>query len=293
MYGQPPMGQPMYGQPPMGQAPFVAAPPVPFQGLEPNRQHVKTQDEVKNNEIVEKHIKGIMASKYMLIFAILVSVQIVCMIVSAVLKVGAAGIPFIASYILMAVTAWVIWGTSKKKKYVVGGPVLLQVQSIINIVSIGLFSGFFLFMSLLWALVAEEMAELVDILLYAFVGIHSNLRSLGYASGFVVFFSIAIPMVLFILLQVRMIILSSSLKKVIKQKIEKRPKTLFTIILLCIFAVLSGVLAGIYIYMISRSLIFAGFILVAVVLVLNVGLFGLLATIMIMIARKTEEEWDE
>ncbi len=298
MYGQPPMGgpAPMYGQPPMGgPAPainpgFVAPPPVPFQGME-KREHIKTQEEMKNDEDVEKRVKRMMSSPFTLAFAITVSVQILCIIVSSFMKVGIIGMAYIVPYTLMCVSAWIIWGTSRKDKYVAAGPILIVVQSILNILSMSAWISFFVFLSLLGALAPEEFSELFDLILYNFFSLHSNFRALGYGSVWVFFLLGIIPMALYIVLQARLIGFASVISNAIKHK-SKQPHTMFTAVLMFIFVVLSGVITGIYINMISRSIIFIGNILVVVALALNVGLFGIMGWQMLVL-RKKHDDWDE
>ncbi|MCQ2493650.1 MAG: hypothetical protein MJ104_03520 [Lachnospiraceae bacterium] len=290
--GQPQMGyagQPMMGQQPMGN-PYVAAPQVPFQGAG-NREHVKTQDEVQNDPKLEQKVIDVMKSPVMLAFAVVMSLQIVCMIASFVLKNGFVVIGVIVPYLMILVASWIIWGTAKKGKPVAGGPILLKVQSIICIVSMGGVIMFLLFCGLLFLIDPIQVAEVIDIFVNGIFKIRSNLSYFGEMSGWVFFLIGAIPTALFIILQARIIVTTNIMSSAIKKKISKKPNTIFTLVMSVIFALLSGVVTGIYIYMISKAIIVAEFIVFAVSLALNVVIFGLFAVMLIMLMHEHDDDW--
>ena len=288
-----PMGAPGMGMPsqyPMGAqmmgTPMVQAPMVPYQGI----QNTTGSYTKKRDETAERRIKNMMSSVYVLALAIIFSVQIVCIIVATVFRVGFVGYSFLIPYILMAVTAWLTWATAKKEKYNNASGVLIMVSGIVGIVVaafIAFLVGLFLFV---WTFAWDDMSSLADSLLYNFFGIKSRFRSMGAASVLVSNIMFIAPIVLFIMLQAKLIGFRKILNSVIKKQIGDIPKTKFTAVLLFIFAACSIATVVLYIDILSRALVRVGFVFFGVFLVLNVAMFGLMGFIMLRIGRKKTEE---
>lgn len=224
-----------------------------------NAMQQPVQAQNGNQEINEasRHIKEILSSNMMFAAAIIVGVQIFCLILAGIIEdVLGAMIGLSVPFIVAAVELWVTFGTAKWGKSGIkrGGIITGKVFSIIYIIGTGFVILFNLICVIAWSVFSQIIGNAIDGAMKEVLGfgdMFGDLASLSNGIVFVYFLLTMIPLILNIVLQAQLNGLRNKVIDAIEDKLTKTPKTIGTAVIMF--------LVGLPLIVFALILLFTGF----------------------------------